>query len=69
MWDRKYYLYFLIISTGDLELYVTELQKVYGALDEPDFMSGLASVRRSEQSLLDMIHQHTILGNFQVPTK
>jgi hypothetical protein len=55
-----------LFNPGDLEMYVTELQKVYGALEEPDFLSGLAAVRRTEQTLMDMIHQHTILANFQV---
>ena len=43
-----------------------ELQKVYVALEEPDYVAGVASIRREEASLEEMIHQHTAMGNFQV---
>jgi hypothetical protein len=40
--------------------------KVYGALEEPDYVAGVAAIRREEPSLEEMIHQHTVMGNFQV---
>jgi hypothetical protein len=51
---------------ADLESCLHELQKVYGALEEPDYVAGLAAIRRTEPSLEEMIHQHTVMANFQV---
>ncbi len=49
-----------------LQSCLPELQKVYVALEEPDYVAGLAAIRRKEASLEEMIHQHTAMGNFQV---
>ena len=40
--------------------------QVYGALEEADYVAGLAAIRREEPSLEEMIHQHTVMANFQV---
>jgi len=49
-----------------LQSCLPELQKVYVALEEPDYVAGVAAIRRKEASLEEMIHQNTAIGNFQV---
>ena len=50
----------------DLKLYLTKLQQVYGALDEPDYVYGLASIRgQRDPTLEELIHHHQVTGNFQ----
>jgi hypothetical protein len=49
-----------------LQSCLPELQKVYVALEEPDYVAGVAAIRRKEASLEEMIHQNTAMGNFQV---
>ena len=50
----------------DLPLFLTQLQQVYGALNEPDYVNGLDSIRKSEPTLEELIHHHQVTGNFQV---
>ena len=49
-----------------LETSLPELQKIYGALMEPDYVAGLSMIRKSKPSLEEMIHEHTVMANFQV---
>ena len=44
---------------------MTKLQQVYGALDEPDYVNGLAKIRPKKPTLEELIHQHQVTGNFQ----
>ena len=38
---------------------------MYAALEEPDYVVGLAAIRKEEPSLEEMIRQHTVMANFQ----
>ena len=49
-----------------LQTSLPELQKIYGALMEPDYVAGLAMIRKEKPSLEEMIHEHTVMANFQV---
>ena len=53
-------------KSEDLGLFLTKLQQVYGALDEPDYVFGLAAIRKQDPSLEELIHHHQVTGNFQV---
>ena len=41
---------------------MTKLQQVYGALDEPDYVNGLAKIRSKKPTLEELIHQHQVTG-------
>ena len=46
----------------DFEQCMTKLQQVYGALDEPDYVNGLAKIRPKKPTLEELIHQHQVTG-------
>ena len=50
----------------DLTMFLTQLQQVYGALNEPDYVYGLDAIRKQEPNLEELIHHHQVTGNFQV---
>ena len=50
---------------NDLNRCMTKLQQVYGALDEPDYVYGLAEIRQKKPPLEELIHYHQVTGNFQ----
>ena len=50
---------------NDLEQCMTKLQQVYGALDEPDYVRGLAAVRNPKPTLEELIHHHQVTGDFE----
>ena len=44
---------------------VSTLQRVYGALGEPDYVAGLVKTRKSDPSIGELMEQHRITGNYQ----
>ena len=52
----------------DLENCVSDLQQIYGALNEADFVFGLVQIRKTEPTVEELMQQHQITGNFQVFT-
>ena len=52
----------------DFEQCMTKLQQVYGALDEPDYVNGLAKIRSKKPTLEELIHQHQVTGK-RMPKK
>jgi serine/threonine-protein kinase ATR len=53
----------------EFKICMTKLQQVYGALDESDYVFGLAAVRHQDPNLEELIHHHQVTGNFQVLLK
>ena len=49
----------------DLTMFLTQLQQVYGALNEPDYVYGLDAIRKQDPTLEELIHHHQVTGNFQ----
>ncbi len=52
-------------KSEDMPHFLTKLQQVYGALDEPDYLFGLQDIRKQSPSLEELIHHHQVTGNFQ----
>merc|ERR1719470_99881 len=52
-----------IRTTGST--WLSSLQKLYAALEEPDLVLGVAAVREEEPKLDDLILQHEATGNYQ----
>ena len=44
---------------------MSTLQRVYGALGEPDYVAGLVKTRKSDPSIGELMEQHRITGNYQ----
>ena len=55
----------LMKCPSDLQDCLPNLQKIYGALQEPDYVAGLKEIRRDDPSMFEMIHYHQAMGNFQ----
>ena len=55
----------LMKCPNDLQDCFPNLQKIYGALQEPDYVAGLKEIRRDGPNMFEMIHYHQALGNFQ----
>ena len=55
----------LIRFPNDIQDCFPNLQKLYGALQEPDYIAGLKEIRRDKPTLFEMIHHHQAMGNYQ----
>ena len=40
-------------------------RQVYGGLNEPDYVRGLAAVRKTKATLEELIHHHQVIGDFE----
>ena len=50
---------------GDLNACYFNLQTIYGALKESDYLAGLKKVKKGDLSMSEMIHHNQAMGNFQ----